>query len=152
MPTAFDRLAGAGKLPTPPSRGSQWSRPGGRPCCWNKAGGAARASRCGWRRAGSVCEQGAAAREARGRPAGTGAPAAAAACVGGEQPGTAGVAVAMAVAVGRPSVSAGASLPQRADPGAPGGLRFGALAGGDLREPEGGSGWWLLGLWVCACI
>lgn len=58
----------------------------------------------------------------------------------------------MAVAVGRPSVSAGASLPQRADPGAPGGLRFGERAGGDLREPEGGSGWWLLGLWVCACI
>lgn len=104
----FGCSVGARALLAPPSRGSEWMRPGGRPCCWNKAGGAARASRCGWRRAGAGREQGAAAREARGRPAVAGAPAAA--CVGQEQPGTAGAAVAMAVAVGRPSVSARASL------------------------------------------
>lgn len=70
-------------------------------------------SRCCWLRAGVGREQGAAARKARGRPAG--ARALAAASVGGEQPGAAGAAAAaaatMAVAVGRPSVSAGPRFP-----------------------------------------
>lgn len=104
-------------------------------------------SRCRWLRAGSGREQGAAAKEARGRRAG----AEAAVSVGGEHPGAvgAGEAAAMAVAVGRPSVSAGASFPYPATPPALGGPALGRVPAGIRGPREGARGG---GGGGCGCV